>query len=103
MERSRIAIFEKFPLISVVIPYYGYAHSGFLVLSTISKKTRFILMENYEIFRRIMFQYLKERKVKDNEEQSMMMYLPYDLFKFSLKISANRLIELALTLLKFWI
>ena len=97
MERSHIAILESFPLISVIIPYYGFTHWGFLLLSALSRKTRSILMENYKVFRRIMLQYSKERKIEDNGEWSLLVLLPADLFRFNIRISAEKLIELART------
>ena len=95
MEESYIAILENFRIICTVMPYYDFTHWGFLLLSSISKKTRFILMENYEIFRNIMLQYSKERKIEDNGMRSLLILLPADLFRFNLRISAKKLIKLA--------
>ena len=54
MEDSRHTILESFPLISNVFPYYSFTHESFLLLWSLSKKTRKVLHKNYEAFRRIM-------------------------------------------------
>ena len=83
MERIRISILEKFSLIVAVMSYYGYTHRWFLLLSTISKKIRLSLIENYEAFRRTM---LNNSLIKDayGDNLAVLVHLPADLFKFNI-------------------
>ena len=87
MEVSRIIILEKLSLITVVMPYYSYTHRIFLVLSMLSKKSRFILKSNYGAFRKAMLKYTLEKnsKIKDLAN----LYLPLDLFKFRIGYSIS--------------
>ena len=98
MERNSILILEKLSLLSIVIPYYDFLHNSFLVVSTLSKGTRQMLIENYTVFRRIMFKYSLTKEdilIKDLWQ----LRLPSDLFRFkiarySLDNGAEDLIEL---------
>ena len=83
MEGSVIPILESFPLISKVMPYYGFTHRMFLVLSILSKHTRSILMKYYKEFRRFMLEYSLEKEV--TIENLSHLHLPSDLFKFRIK------------------
>ena len=80
MEISRIHILESFPLVSIVMPYYGATHKMFLLLSEFSKQTRLILIDYYNEFRRHMFDYNQKRwiTIKDLSK----LCIPWDLFKF---------------------
>ena len=83
MEGYYIPILESFPIISVVMPYFGYTHKMFLVLSVISKRTRLVLINNYTQFRRYMRQYCL---VKDVSIKTLSTtHLPCDLFAFNIK------------------
>ena len=86
MESYRISIIERFPLVSVIMPYYSFKHEMFLLLSILSKKTRKNLAKNYEGFRRIMHKYSKEIIVKDSSEWKIKF--PYDLFKLKFNFDA---------------
>ena len=79
MESNYIQIIENLPLISVIMPYYGYTHRAFLVLSELSKRSRTALIKNYKIFRRIMlkFSMVMEISIQDLEE----LIIPLDMFK----------------------
>ena len=80
MEWLSIPIFEKFSIVSIVMPYYGLTHEIFLVLSVLSANIRRILIEHYEEFRKCMLKHakVKEMEIKDLKE----MKLPLDLFVF---------------------
>ena len=80
MEENEVPIFESLPLISVVMPYYGYTHQMYLLLSSLSKKTRIMLCNIYKIFRRIMLKYSIEKKT--NIKKLSKFFIPFDLFKF---------------------
>ena len=59
MEDTKIKIFESFALISILMPYYGQAHKGFLLLSELNKASRNKIDEYYSEFCRIMSNYSK--------------------------------------------
>ena len=80
MEKNEVPIFENLPLISIVMPYYGYTHQMHLLLSSLSKKTRIMFDNIYKIFRRIMLKYSIEKKT-DIKKLSKFL-IPFDLFKF---------------------
>ena len=50
MERSKIPMFNRFDLISSIMPFYANTHKVFLFLSSISSSTRFKLDEYYDEF-----------------------------------------------------
>ena len=83
MESSRIKIFESFPLVSVVMVYYGYTHEMFVVLSSLSMKIRMNMLKHYKNFRRIMLKYSQEMRIERNVELSCIR-LPFDLFKLNI-------------------
>ena len=78
MEISHIHILESFPLVSIVMPYYGATHKMFLLLSEFSKQTRLILIDYYNEFRRYMFDYNQKRwiTIKDLSK----LCIPWDFF-----------------------
>ena len=83
MEGSRISILENFPLVSHVMPYYGFTHRMFLLLSALSKGSRQMLIENYKVFRRIMLNY--SLKFNINIKDLERLHIPCDLFKFKIE------------------
>ena len=104
METSKIRILESISLLSILMPYYGSSHEGFLLLSKLSKIIRDYLLEHYSKYRRFMLTYAK--KIKYMEDEHLEMKLPLDLFQFSaLKVfsveTAEFLVDLILTLFKF--
>ena len=104
METSEIRIFESISLLSILMPYYGSSHEGFLLLSKLSKIIRDYLLEHYSKYRRFMLTYAK--KIKYMEDEHLEMKLPLDLFQFSaLKVfsveTAEFLVDLIRTLFKF--
>ena len=102
METSKIGIFESISLQSILMPYYGSSHIGFLLLSLLSKSIREYLLKHYPEYRTFMINYAK--KIKYGEDEHLEMKLPLDLFKISLlkvrsKKDAELLIGLFSTLL----
>ena len=83
MEVESIPILENLSIIYEVMPYYGYTHRIFLILSKLSKNTRSILKHNYKIFWRIMLDYSLKKKV--SIEVLLKMSFPFDLFKFNIE------------------
>ena len=81
METSKIGIFESISLQSKLMPYYGSAPEGFLLLSLLSKSVREYLLEHYPQYRAFMLKYAK--KIKYSIYKLSKMKLPLDLFKFS--------------------
>ena len=104
METSEIRIFESISLLSILMPYYGSSHEGFLLLSLLSKSIRSYLLEHYPEYRRFMLKYAK--MIKYVYDEHLEMKLPLDLFQFSaLKVyseeDAELLVGLICTLFKF--
>ena len=88
MEGTSILTLENFSLISIIMPYYGFTHKMFLVLSVISKGTRQMLIENYKVFRRIMLKHsLKKEKISYYDLANLS--LPWDLFRFQIDNSSS--------------
>ena len=92
MESSYISILESFPLISVIMPFYGSTDEMFLVLSSLWVRTRRILIEYYPEFRRFMLDYSKVKKLSIKE--LLEIDLPLDLFVLYInELSLNKGVE----------
>ena len=103
MEVENIPIFESLSLIYKVMPYFGYTHRIFLILSILWKKTRNVLKHNYKVFRKIMIDYSLEKIV--TIEELLELNIPYDLFKFNIRydffwVGIEKLISFANTIIK---
>ena len=81
METSKTRIFESYPLLSELMPYYGSSPEGFLLLSLLSKSVREYLLEHYPKYRRFMLKYAQ--KIKYSIYKLSEMKLPLDLFQIS--------------------
>ena len=88
MESTNNPIFKRFSLTTVVVPYYGYTHESFVLLSSLSKNTREILNDNYEGFRKYMANFLKIISIHQAIDEKLR--LPLDLFKVVTKFSCNQ-------------
>ena len=82
MEGNHIPILESYPLVSKVMPYYGFTHKGFLVLTILSKSVRQMIIVNYKTFRRIMLEYSFEKFI--TIEALTRLDLPTDLFRYKI-------------------
>ena len=51
MESIKITILQNFALISKIMPYFGYTHKWFILLSRLSSNTRDKLYEFYNEFK----------------------------------------------------
>ena len=94
MEGSRISILEKFGVSSVIMSYYGPSHKSFLLLSRLSRKSRFMLDEFYDA---VLNSFLESATVLTiTEENSKMMFLPSDLFRFVIYLEGEKMVEVFL-------
>ena len=80
MENSSVTVFHSFAVTTVIMPYYGLAHEGFLLLSSISTTSRLKLNKHYNEFRRAIRKHRMLLKVNDISSK---LFLPADLFTFS--------------------
>ena len=80
METSKVGIFERISLLSILIPYNYSSHEGFLFLSKLSRSIRDYLLKHYREYRTFMLKYAKKINYVNNEQ--LVMKLPLDLFKF---------------------
>ena len=84
MESNRIQLIEKFGICTQVVKYYGYAHHVFLLISRLNKKSREMMDKNYDgIINSLNHHAIIISISEDNKE---MMFLPSDLFKFSISL-----------------
>ena len=78
MESNAITFYKKFPVLSVIMPYYDYTHSCFLLLSELCKGSRATLTQWYKEFAIIMKKCWQTFYWgKDYEGE----YPPWDLYK----------------------
>ena len=80
METSQVRILEKFGVSSVIMPYFGYAHQSFLLLSRLSRGSRAMLDDFYREMVNWLFKWNTLIDVTDNSIKTL--FLPSDLFKF---------------------
>ena len=76
-----IPILNRFDTISAIMPYYGYSHKSFLLLSSLCTTTRKKLDEFYEAFVYLMRQNLLFVEIKLDLNN---LFLPIDLFGISI-------------------
>ena len=95
METFQVRILEKFGVSSVVMPYFGYAHQSFLLLSRLSRGSREMLDDFYHE----MINWLLEWNtlIDVTDDNIKMLFLPSDLFKFWIDLkdegTMNKFIE----------
>ena len=91
MQSSQVRILEKFGVSSVVMPYFGYAHQSFLLLSWLSKGSRAMLDDFY---REIVYWLFKENMmISINDQNTKAMFLPSDLFKFTIDLKNESILQ----------
>ena len=83
MESISIPILMNFPLISVLMPYFGFTHEIFIVLTSLSVGTRSKLIERYSEFRKFMLKYSKVKEVEI--EDLLKKKFPLDIFILQFK------------------
>ena len=84
METTQVRILEKFGVSSVILPYFGYAHQSFLLLSRLSQRSRAMLDDFYREIINWLFEW--NIMISINEYNIKMLYLPSDLFKYSFNL-----------------
>ena len=92
MMSSRISLLEWFSTCTLVMPYFGPTHKSFLLLSQLSKGSRKMLDEFFEEI----LNWLKENLVCltiEYDFQIELMFLPANLFKFSIKLNTIQALE----------
>ena len=81
METNSIQLLESFPLVSIIVPYYGPTHKWFILLSTFWRSSREMLDKNYKVFRRIMIKYWSEVAISDT--RFLINFPPWDLLRLN--------------------
>ena len=95
METSQVRILEKFGVSSVIMPFFGYAHQSFLLLSRLNRGSRAMLDDFYREMVNWLFEWNTLVKVTDDNIKTL--FLPSDLFKFWIDLkyewTMNKFIE----------
>ena len=79
MESYSVTFYEKFSVLSVVMPYYDFTHKCFLLISTLCKGSRNTLLQWYEEFTKIM---QTRWKTFTWEYPFDLEFPPWDMFQF---------------------
>ena len=95
MEKSQVRILEKFGVSSVIMPYFGYAHRSFLLLTRLSRGSRAMLDDFFREMVNWLFEW--NLKISIDDHNTKMLFLPSDLFKFWIDLkdeeTINKFIE----------
>ena len=83
MDQSEISMFQRFYVISNVMPYYSYTHKAFLLLSSLWSSSRYKLDEYYNEFIRWMSWNRKYIEIQFSNIQKY-LFLPNDLFEIGI-------------------
>ena len=85
---AKIKLFKSFPLLSVLMPYYGTADLSFLLLSAFSADSRTTLHKNYSEFKKVMEN--SKKFVGINSTWIDLIKLPSDLFIINIALENQR-------------
>ena len=91
MQSSQVRILEKFGVSSVVMPYFGYAHQSFLLLSRLSKGSRAMLDDFYREIVNWLFKWNMMISIDDHNSKEL--FLPSDLFKFKIDLNNESILQ----------
>ena len=91
MQSFQVRILEKFGVSSVVMPYFGYAHQSFLLLSRLSKGSRTMLDDFYREIVNWLFEW--NILISINDQNTKEMFLPSDLFKFMIDLKNESILQ----------
>ena len=91
METFQIRILEKFGVSSVVMPYFGYAHQSFLLLSRLSRGSRAMLDDFYREIINWLYEWNMVFSIEDLNIK--MLYLPSDLFKYLINLEDKTILQ----------
>ena len=98
METSQVRILQKFGVSSVVMPYFGYAHQSFLLLSQLNRGSRAMLDDFYPEM--IYWLYEWNMRILITDYNTKMLYLPSDLFKYSIDIKDETILREVIQFIK---
>ena len=91
MQSSQVRILEKFGVSSVFIPYFGYAHQSFLLLSRLSKGSRAMLDDFYQEIVNWLFKW--NMMISIDDQNTKAMFLPSDLFSFTIDLKNKNIFQ----------
>ena len=91
MQSSQVRILEKFGVSSVIMPYFGYAHQSFLLLSRLSKGSRAMLDDFYREIVNWLFEW--NILISIDDQNTKAMFLPSDLFKFKIDLKNESILQ----------
>ena len=91
MQSSQVRILEKFGVSSVIVPYFGYAHQSFLLLSRLSKGSRAMLDDFYREIVNWLFEWNIIISIDDQNAKAL--FLPSDLFKFKIDLNNESILQ----------
>ena len=91
MQSSQFRILEKFGVSSVVMPYFGYTHQSFLLLSRLSKGSRTMLDDFYQEIVNWLFEW--NILISINDQNIKEMFLPSDLFSFKIDLNNKSILQ----------
>ena len=91
MQSFQVRILEKFGVSSVVMPYFGYAHQSFLLLSRLSKGSRTMLDDFYREIVNWLFKWNTVISIDDQNAKAM--FLPSDLFQFTIDLKNESILQ----------
>ena len=91
MQSSQFRILEKFGVSSVIMPYFGYTHQSFLLLSRLSKGSRAMLDDFYQEIVNWLFEWNTVIYINDHNTEAM--FLPSDLFKFTIDLKNESILQ----------
>ena len=91
MDATQVRILEKFGVSSVVLPYFGYAHQSFLLLSRLSRRSRAMFDDFYREIVNWLFEW--NMWVSTTDHNTKILYLPSDLFKYSIDLNDKNILN----------
>ena len=91
MQSSQVRILEKFGVSSVVMPYFGFAHQSFLLLSQLSKGSRAMLDDFYREIVNWLFKWSMMISIDDQNTEAM--FLPSDIFKYTIDLKNKSILK----------
>ena len=91
MQSSQVRILEKFSASSVIMPYFGYTHQSFLLLSRLNKGSRAMLNDFYSEIINWLFKWNMVISIDDLNTKAM--FLPSDLFQFTINLNNESILQ----------
>ena len=91
MDATQVQILEKFGVSSVILPYFGYTHQSFLLLSRLSRRSRAMFDDFYREIVNWLFEW--NMWVSTTDHNTKILYLPSDLFKYSIDLNDKNILN----------